>query len=97
MTLSAHKEGTTMTEQFHWTSESGVEIVLPHMNKIKAGIIRRHRNSEPVDFIFSVLEEVADEENLAKADDLETEEINALFEDWQKASVAVGESQRSST
>lgn len=84
------------TEKFHWTSPAGVEIVLPHMNKIKAGIVRRHRKSEPVDFIFSVLEEVADKDMLEKADELDTSEINDLFEAWQKAGASVGESAGSS-
>lgn len=86
-----------MQEKFHWTSPAGVEIVLPHMNKIKAGVIRRHRRSEPIDFIFSILEEVADEEMLARADDLGTDDINKLFEQWQKAGASVGESAGSST
>lgn len=86
-----------MNEQFHWTSPGGIEIVLPHMNKIKAGIIRRHRKSEPVDFIFSVLEEVSNDEMLARADDLEADDINSLFEAWQKAGANVGESAGSST
>lgn len=85
------------TEKFHWTSESGVEIVLPHMNKIKAGTIRRHRKSEPIDFIFSILEEVADDAMLAKADDLGTDEINDLFAKWQESGANVGESAGSST
>lgn len=83
------------TEKFRWTSSEGVEIVLPHMDKIKAGIIRRHRKEEPVDFIFSVLEEVGDEENIAKVDDLETPDLNALIEKWQ-GGAAPGESSRSS-
>lgn len=85
------------TEKFHWTSPAGVEIILPHMNKIKSGIVRRHRKADSVDFIFSVLEEVADEDMLAKADDLETEEINDLFKAWQEAGASVGESVSSST
>ena len=85
-----------MTERFHWTSPDGVEIVLPRMDKIKAGIIRRNRTKEPVDFIFTVLEEVGDDATLAKVDDLESGDLNALFEAWQ-AEVAPGESGRSST
>lgn len=83
-------------EKFHWTSPSGVEIVLPHMGKIKAGIIRRHRKEEPVDFIFSVLEETADTETLAKVDDLDQTDLNTLVEKWQ-AGASVGESAGSST
>jgi hypothetical protein len=85
-----------MLEQFHWTSPAGVEIVLPHMSKIKTGIIRRHRKEEPTDFIFSVLEETADAETLAKVDDLDTTDLNTLVEKWQ-AGASVGESAGSST
>lgn len=84
------------TEKFHWTTPGGVEITLPHMDKIKAGIIRRHRKEEPVDFIFSVLEEVGDDAEIAKVDELDTSDLNTLFEKWQ-AGASVGESQRSST
>lgn len=86
-----------MLEQFHWTSPSGVEIVLPHMNKIKAGILRRHRKSDPVDFIFSVLEDVSDEAMIAKVDELDMGDIDDLFGEWQKAGASVGESSRSSS
>ncbi len=85
------------TEKFHWTSADGVEIVLPHMNKIKAGIIRRHRKEEPIDFIFSVLEETSDEKNLALVDQLGSDEVNRLFGAWQEAGASVGESAGSST
>lgn len=84
-----------MTEQFHWTSPSGVEIVLPRMNQIKAGILRRHRKEEPTDFIFSVLEEISDDATLAKVDDLASADLNTLVEKWQ-AEVSPGESSRSS-
>ena len=49
-----------MLEKFHWTSPSGVEVTLPHMSKMPAGVIRKHRKAEPVDFVFSVLEDVSD-------------------------------------
>lgn len=85
-------------EQFEWTSPSGAKITLPAMNRIKSGVIRRHRHEEPGDFMFSVLEEVSDEAMLAKADDLLPTEINDLFEAWQKAGqVTLGESEGSSS
>lgn len=89
-------KGMTMMEQFHWTSPEGAEITLPRMDKIKTGIIRRHRKEEPTDFIFSVLEETADEAMLAKVDELSTADLNDLVEKWQ-AGVSVGESVSSST
>lgn len=82
-------------EKFHWTSPAGVEISLPHMNQIKAGILRRHRKEEPIDFVFSLLEEVGDEETLEKVDDLSSRDLNALVEKWQ-AEVKPGESSGSS-
>ena len=84
------------TERFHWTAPDGTEITLPRMDKIKTGIVRRHRKEEPVDFIFSVLEETADEKTLAQVDDLDTSALNVLVEKWQ-AGVSLGESQGSST
>lgn len=85
-----------MLEQFRWTSPSGTEIVLPHMSKMPAGIIRKHRKAEPVDFVFSVLEDVSDDAMLAKVDTLSLPEVNDLFEAWQGASASVGESSGSS-
>lgn len=79
------------TEKFHYATASGAEITLPRMNQIKAGLIRRHRAKEPMDFIFSLLEELDDQENLAKIDDLSTDEFNDLVGKWQ-SEVTLGES-----
>lgn len=84
-------------EKFHWTSPSGIEITLPHMSKMPAGVIRKHRKSDPVDFVFSVLEDVADEAMIAQVDLLSLPEVNDLFEAWQEAAANVGESAGSST
>lgn len=86
-----------MMEKFHWTSPDGVEIVLPHMNKIKAGILRKHRKSDPIDFIFSVLEDVADDKMIERVDDLDMGDIDSLFAAWQEAGASLGESSGSST
>lgn len=86
------------SKTFTWTSEDGVEITLPSMKSLPAGLIRRNRKAEPVDFIFTLLEETVDEATLAKADALPSEEINKLFEAWQEdAQTSVGESSGSST
>lgn len=86
-----------MMEKFHWTSPSGVEITLPHMSKMPAGVIRKHRKADPVDFVFSVLEDVSDDEMIAKVDTLSLPDVNAMFEAWQEAAANVGESSGSST
>lgn len=85
------------TEKFHWTSASGSKVTLPRLSQVKAGVIRRHRKSDPVDFIFSILEDVSDEKTLAAVDDLTTDEINDLFDKWQEDGGGVGESSGSST
>ena len=85
-----------MTEKFHWTSPDGVEITLPRLDQIKAGVLRRNRTKDPVDMLFSILEDVGDDETLAKVDDLSMPALNALMEKWQ-AEVSLGESSGSST
>lgn len=85
------------TEQFHWTTPNGETITLPHMGKIKAGVLRKIRNAEPVDAMFTLLESVADDATLAKVDDLDSADLNALFEAWQEATASTGESGGSSS
>lgn len=81
------------SKTFTWTSPAGVEITLPAMGSIKAGVMRRTRKLEPVDAMFSVLEEISDEDTIGKLDDLEQVELNSLVEDWQSDSGATsGES-----
>lgn len=84
-----------MMEKFHWTSAAGVEIVLPRIKKIPGRLIRQHRKLEGLDFVFTLVEAVADEDTLAKIDELDLGEQNELFEKWQSA-VSVGESSGSS-
>lgn len=87
-----------MSESFNWTSKSGIEITLPAMSTLSAGVFRRHRTKNEVDFVFSVLEEVSDTAALAKIDEVPLPELNDMFEAWQKGSGAtVGESSGSST
>lgn len=85
------------TEQFHWTAPNGDEIVLPHISKIKGGLLRKYRKLNEADMMFSIVEDIASEETVAQIDDLEMGDMNKLFEAWQKASVAVGKSSGSST
>lgn len=84
------------TEKFHYTSPEGVEIVLPHIDKIKGGLIRKYRKLPEIDMMFSILEDLVDEPTLAKIDDLDQTDLNALFLAWQKAGASVGESSGSS-
>lgn len=86
-----------MPKSFKWTAPSGVEISLMPMGRVPTGIVRRHRHEDPVDFIFSMLEEIADEETLAKVDELPSEDLNKMVEAWQEETGSAGESSGSST
>lgn len=87
-----------MSQNFTWTSPSGKQVTLPSLNTIPAGVLRRHRKLDEVDFVFTILEDVLDEDGLAQLDSLGFGEINGLFEAWQKnAGATVGESSGSST
>lgn len=85
-----------MYEKFHWTAPSGAEIVVPYMDKIKVGVIRKARNLDETDAVFTIIESVADEATLALIDDLDSSELNDFAEAWQKAE-PLGESSGSST
>ena len=86
-----------MPEQFHWTSPSGVEVSLPSLKTLPSGVLRRHRKLEPLDFVFSVLEDAADEAMIEQVDRLTMPEVNDLFDAWQGDAAPVGESSGSST
>ena len=87
-----------MADNFVWTADDGTQITLPSLNTIKAGLFRKHRKLEEVDFVFTVLEEIMPPDELAKVDDLGFGEIESLFTDWQKSAGAnVPESSGSST
>jgi hypothetical protein len=85
-----------MYEKFHWTAPSGDVITLPYLDKLKAGLLRRVRKLDGADAMFTILEEISDEETLAKIDDLENADLNKLAEAWQEAE-SMGESSGSST
>jgi hypothetical protein len=70
-------------EIFTWTTESGVTVTLPPAGRLKSGLLRKLRNGTDLDFMYGLLEEVLDEENLEKTDNLELEELEAMFRAWQ--------------
>lgn len=71
---------------FTWTSPDGVKITLPPLNSLKSGVIRKYRKLDELDFMYSILESITDESELAKIDDLGLVDTEALFADWQKDS-----------
>jgi len=69
--------------EFVWTSPAGESITLPSMSSLKAGTVRKYRKLPEVDFMFSILEDMADPAELDKIDELSTTDLNALFTAWQ--------------
>lgn len=83
---------TPQTGDFVYTMADGTELTLPAFNSVKPGLIRKIRKLSDVDQFFTVLEAVADEDTIAKIDDMDHD----VFEDFQKewfrhAGVDVGE------
>lgn len=90
-------KGSVMTmEKFHYKLPDGHEIVLPKMENVKTGIMRKTRKLAPLDQVFTMLEALLTEEDLAHTDDMDREEFNDLMEAWRAdSSVSVGESSAS--
>lgn len=83
-----------MTEQFHYPTATG-EIIVPHVSKIKSGVLRKYRKLDEMDMVFSILEDLADADSLAKIDNLDQSELEDFVRKWQEGS-SVGESSGSS-
>lgn len=77
-----HKAPASKT--FTWTSPAGVVITMPSINAIKGGTLRKYRKLDPLDLLFSILEDAGDERMLAQIDDLERSDLDALFTAWQE-------------
>lgn len=71
----------------------GVKISAPRFDKaMTAGFVRRHRNDEPAEQMFSLVEEALDEANLAEFDKLSASGMEAFYTAWQEDSgVTAGE------
>lgn len=84
-------------EKFHYTTESGAEIVLPRFGQIPAGMFRKHRKLAAADQMFTFLEEYLDEEMLEAYDNMLADEAGRFADAWQEDSGApVGKSSGSS-
>lgn len=86
------------TELFHHTTEAGAEITLPRFRNVPSGVVRKLRKSSEVDFIFGMIEAVADEATLEAIDQVGMVELAEIAKAWQQDSaVTAGESVASST
>ncbi|MGV3564153.1 MAG: hypothetical protein ACO1ON_12825, partial [Nocardioides sp.] len=70
-------------EKFHHPGPSGKDIVLPKFKHVPAGVIRKTRNSNAADQIFTAIEAVADAKTLELIDGLSSEGLNDLVKAWQ--------------
>jgi hypothetical protein len=78
---------------FVWTAADGTVIRLPKLGSLGSGAIRRNRTKTDLDFLFSILEEVMTEAELAELDRLTLAETNQLFAGWQQdAKVSIPQS-----
>lgn len=81
-------------EKFHYKVDDKREIVLPKFNKLPFGVMRKIRNLDESEQIFTIFEEAADPKSLKILDTLDMEQIGDLVEKWNKdAGVSVGESE----
>lgn len=62
----------------------GKTYTLPHKSAMKAGMLRRLRNKGDLDFAFSMLEELCDEDTLAALDDMTVEAFDEKLGEWQE-------------
>lgn len=77
---------------------NGVTITLPSMNHLPSGVARKIRKLDEGDQLFTMLEMLLDEDELAEVDKLDGQELEALIVEWHEASeVSLGESSASAT
>jgi hypothetical protein len=74
-----HKTSKT----FSWRTPSGEILTIVSINAIKGRQLRKYRKLDPLDMLFSILEDTADKKALALIDDLERADLDAMFEAWQ--------------
>lgn len=70
------------TEKFRYPVDGG-EIVLPNLKRVKAGVIRKVRNLDDIDQMFTLFELLSSPEQLALIDELETDELEDLAQKWR--------------
>ena len=86
-----------MSEKFVYTTEAGEKIELTPQNKAaNPGFLRKNRalvKDNDQELVWLMIEKAADEENLAKIDELGMDEFSAFAEAWGEG-VEPGESSK---
>lgn len=89
--------GDSPADRFVWTTPDGVTITIPAVRRLKSGTLRKLRGGSEIDLMYGVLEDVLSPADLAKTDDLDMEQLEAMFSAWQASGASLGEHSRSST
>ena len=63
----------------------GEDLKLPSFKHLPGRLLRRYRKLEEMDFLYSILEELLDDEGLELLDSMDSSQQNDLFSKWQKA------------
>lgn len=81
------EDGTWFVETIN-----GTEIVLPVFSELRGGLLRRMRHLDQTDGIWTLLENLCDEDELEALDQLSLNELADFFRRWQQSSgVSLGE------
>lgn len=71
------------SRKFTYRTKAGESITLPALTEIPSGLLRKHRKLPEVDFMFSVLEDSMDADELEKLDEVSVAEVQEIFQAWQ--------------
>jgi len=83
-------------EKFHYTLPDGHKIVLPKMENVPLGIIRKTRRLTQADQVFTMLEMLLPESDLEHTDEMDRGSFNDLMKAWKDSSETdLGESSAS--
>lgn len=79
------------TEKFHYTTPSGVKIVMPKFGQIPMGIMRKLRREDEANQMFGLLETLSEtgrmaEDVLPALDELGQIDFADFMQAWQKDS-----------
>jgi hypothetical protein len=83
-----HKKKTedSNDQEFRYTIGDKELIIPPFSKSINAGFLRKNRNLPMQDFVFLLLENILDEEQLELFDTMNLDEMNEFGKKWQEES-----------
>lgn len=82
---AVQKDSEIVRDPFVYTVGE-VEITLPSLSYLKPGLVRRLRRLNGTDQMYTLLEEVLDDDTLAVIDEMDPDDFDAMREQWHKHS-----------